>query len=210
MTLQDRHTRYRKFFPFQLDLNKPDEAEIANQIDELKRKRSFSRTIRDGIRLICDLRNGRVAVLQELFPWVLEQPIAEPQVPYSPPPSDVFVEYLQRIEQLFEKNKSLVIDQGGQPRLTEPKDLIEIKTAPSVAGEKPHYNMLINSALQFTGSCDYLPDEIIEYGLRTGKIRPDMVKPRQNPPPQKGNPRKLVGSNIQFDTPQFDDLDVEL
>lgn len=60
----------REKFKFWLDLNKDDELLIAETIDELKRQRSFVSTIRDGIRLICDLRQGKLNVLFELFPWV--------------------------------------------------------------------------------------------------------------------------------------------
>jgi len=104
MTLPERHNRYRRFFPFQLDINKPDEAEIAVEIENLKRARSFSKTVRDGIRLIADLRNGRVAVLQELFPWVLEQQATPPktsvQREFSTEKSDLKAQ-LSRLENLI-------------------------------------------------------------------------------------------------------------
>ncbi len=62
--------RFRLRFTFWLDVNKKDEAEIADEVEELKRDRLFAQTIRDGIRLICDLRDGKLNVLFELFPWV--------------------------------------------------------------------------------------------------------------------------------------------
>ena len=55
-------------FSFWLDCDKDEELLLAEQIDELKHERSFTRTIRQGIRLICDLRAGRFDVLFELFP----------------------------------------------------------------------------------------------------------------------------------------------
>ena len=61
-------------YVFWLNLNKLDEHALAEKIGELKARRTFSRTIRDGIRLICDLRQGRTDVLAELFPWVLAEP----------------------------------------------------------------------------------------------------------------------------------------
>jgi hypothetical protein len=61
---------FRLRFTFWLDMTKPDEENIAETIDHLKAERSFVRTVRDGIRLICDLRAGRLDVLFELFPWV--------------------------------------------------------------------------------------------------------------------------------------------
>jgi hypothetical protein len=63
-------TRFRLRFTFWLDLQKADEAAIAELIDGLKRSRTFASAIRDGIRLVCALRAGRTDVLFELFPWV--------------------------------------------------------------------------------------------------------------------------------------------
>jgi hypothetical protein len=62
--------RFRLRFTFWLDLLKPEEEQLADQIEVLKNDRSFAGTIRDGIRLISDLRAGRLDVLFELFPWV--------------------------------------------------------------------------------------------------------------------------------------------
>ena len=60
-------------FKFWLDCNKDDELLLAEEIDTLKQGRSFTATIRDGLRLILDLRAGRLDVLFELFPWVQER-----------------------------------------------------------------------------------------------------------------------------------------
>lgn len=61
---------HRIGFKFWLNMNKADEEAIADQIELLKNERSFTEVIRDGIRLICDLRKGKLDVLFELFPWV--------------------------------------------------------------------------------------------------------------------------------------------
>lgn len=61
---------YRLMYRFWLNIAKPAEEVIADKIEILKNERLFSQTIRDGIRLICDLRDGRLDVLFELFPWV--------------------------------------------------------------------------------------------------------------------------------------------
>lgn len=65
--------RFRLRHTFWLDMHKPDEAQLAEIVELLKRERTFAKTIRDGIRLICDLRAGRTDVLLELFPWVLNE-----------------------------------------------------------------------------------------------------------------------------------------
>jgi hypothetical protein len=53
-----------------LNLIDPAENLIAERIETLKADRTFAKTVRDGIRLICDLRAGKLEVLLELFPWV--------------------------------------------------------------------------------------------------------------------------------------------
>lgn len=59
---------YRIRFNFWLDISKPEEEAIADDIELLKNQRSFSQTIRNGIRLIVDLQSGNTDVLFELFP----------------------------------------------------------------------------------------------------------------------------------------------
>lgn len=60
----------RKRFTFWLNDEKSDESALIGQVDHLKQKRSFSKTIRDGIRLITSLSSGSMDVLFELFPFV--------------------------------------------------------------------------------------------------------------------------------------------
>jgi hypothetical protein len=62
--------RFRLKFMFWLDLTKDDEYELAEQIDILKQQRRFVETIRDGIRLVVDLRAGRTERLFAMFPWL--------------------------------------------------------------------------------------------------------------------------------------------
>lgn len=61
---------YRIMYRFWLDITKPSEKAIADKIDLLKNERSFTSVIRDGIRLVSNLRDGKLDVLFELFPWV--------------------------------------------------------------------------------------------------------------------------------------------
>lgn len=61
---------YRLMFKFWLDVTKPEEHDIADKIEHLKNERTFSQVIRDGIRLMWDLKQGKTDVLYELFPWV--------------------------------------------------------------------------------------------------------------------------------------------
>ena len=98
-------TRYRLGFKFWLNTNNSEEEKLAEQIKSLKRKRSFSKTVRDGIRLICSLRDGRLDVLQQLFPWVWDQITLEVQAnqPKSEesPSRHVIHTQLQRLEEIL-------------------------------------------------------------------------------------------------------------
>jgi len=67
-------TAQRKMFRLQwkfwLDIEKPEEADLSDYCGSLKEQNKFTSTIRDGLRLIRDLRNQQLSVLFELFPWV--------------------------------------------------------------------------------------------------------------------------------------------
>jgi len=54
---------HRLRFNFWLNRDKPEEELIADKIEQLKRERSFTSVIRDGIRLICDLRQANLDML---------------------------------------------------------------------------------------------------------------------------------------------------
>ena len=64
--------RFRLRFTFWLDLFKSDERELADHIEELKEKRQFAPSIREGLRLLWSLREKRVDVLEKLFPWIAD------------------------------------------------------------------------------------------------------------------------------------------
>ena len=91
---------FRKRHEFWLDLGKPRENRIANLIAELKEKRSFASSVRDGLRLIVDLRAGRVDVLRALFPSVVAQIEAGARPPDSPVVRE-FAELMQKQTELL-------------------------------------------------------------------------------------------------------------
>ncbi len=99
--------RFRLKYLFWLDVNKEDEYAIAELIDELKEKRSFTRAIRDGIRLICDLRDGSTEVLFELFPWIRSE-LSQPERVGETPAEIAIREQLERVEKL-------IVEQGAVP-----------------------------------------------------------------------------------------------
>jgi hypothetical protein len=62
--------RSRVQFKFWLDILKDEQFELSMEMMLLKKRRKFTTTIRDAMRLILDLRAGRIDVLLELFPFV--------------------------------------------------------------------------------------------------------------------------------------------
>lgn len=96
-------SRFRLRHVFWLDVNKPDEAELAETISYLKEQRSFAATIRDGIRLVCDLRAGRLDVLLELFPWMAKELAASH-------PSDSST---SKLERQLERLEQMMLYQGN-------------------------------------------------------------------------------------------------
>ena len=100
-------TRFRLQIKFWLDLNKADESELADLIAELKQERTFSRVVRDGIRLAVDLWRGNLDVLLALFPWV-EDAFYERFVAQQPEPDISIQEQLAKLERLL-------IEQGHTP-----------------------------------------------------------------------------------------------
>lgn len=178
-----RARRFRRLFPFQLDVNKPEEQELAETIDDLKARRAFSKTVRDGIRLICDLRAGRLDVLFELFPWIQAQmgQASAPQ-PAAPQPqhNQALVEQISRLERLLVQQGNVPIEGGRLAKIQrEPEppaeDLIEVREAKSNHQINSGWNMIIAATLQNLGHCNALSAEIRAYGVATNRIPRDAL-----------------------------------
>lgn len=65
--------KFRLMFKFWLDDTNPAESDLIDYIETLKQERRFVTTIRDGLRLMRDLRAGNTTVLLQLFPAVKAQ-----------------------------------------------------------------------------------------------------------------------------------------
>jgi len=63
----------RHKYEFWLDDQREGDHEIAALIEQFKMNRQFSAAIRDGLRLIADLKAGSTEVLLELFPLIGQQ-----------------------------------------------------------------------------------------------------------------------------------------
>ena len=112
--------RFRLRFTFWLDMNKPEEYALAEHIDALKEKRSFATTIRQGLRLINDLRQGRLEVLFELFPWVKAEFLEHIQREKTDGERAIQAQ-LERMEALLKAQGNQPIEQGGPRSLATPQ-----------------------------------------------------------------------------------------
>jgi hypothetical protein len=119
--------RYR--FDFWLNADKDDELIVAEKVDELKRKRSFSSVLRDGIMIVSELRDGKTDLLFKLYPWVAEA--VKQSAPSAPDNGD--------LERQIADLKRIILQQGGiaappsdypvmKPPAAPPK--VETKAAP--------------------------------------------------------------------------------
>lgn len=84
---------------------------------------------------------------------------------------------------------------------------LEIKQAGTDKDNMSNYNFMIASAINVYGNFDSLPPEIIEYGVRTGRIPPDAVKQKVMETvhvPLGGTQPRHTGGPKQMDVPQFD------
>jgi hypothetical protein len=101
---------YRVMHKFWLDLTKDTEYSLDEQIHNLKKKRTYTKTIRDGIRLISDLREGRLEVLFELFPWVRAEFLEYMSTLQQQPNEPHFA-----LQQQLARLESLLLGQGNAP-----------------------------------------------------------------------------------------------
>jgi len=179
---------YRAMHKFWLDFGKPEEREIDVYIrQELKKSHkkggghyTFAASIRDGLRLIRDLRQGKVTVLLELFPW-----IADHFHPKEDPDSSV-KQQLKRLENLLLSEGNVPVKQLGSGRKSGTKpvelseDLIEIISPDKVKKDLdnvPQFNMVIQMSIMTHGHCNGVSPEARAYGVRTGRIKIEHLTP---------------------------------
>ena len=214
--------RYRLMYKFWLNINKREEQVLAATCEQLKRERSYARTIREGIELIVSLRERRLDVLLKLFPWVAEAlndgEQAQPQPSEKPSRNEAnFAAMEAKLDQLRE-----LLMQGEALPPKQPKALSSGRITPSLdalgaelelkqarrGNENPNYNLLISLASLKANGAGYaeLAPEVIAYGIERGKIPSKYARPSK--PQPSGNPRKLDGADVPLTTPDFDDLDL--
>lgn len=103
----------------------------------LKRQRAFSAVVRDGIRLIVDLKDKKLDVLYEMFPWVIERLAQGSVIINSPPPggnSKALEDKIARLEDLLLSitvNGRLMISDISHVQSTIPASAGQGKPAPA-------------------------------------------------------------------------------
>jgi hypothetical protein len=108
--------RFAKMFNFWLDLNRPDEYELAETVDNLKQARQFSQVIRDGLRIIPALLAGNPDPLLERFPWVIDMVLARYGQPTpEPPKANGNTSGGDGLERKIDRLEQLIIRQGMNP-----------------------------------------------------------------------------------------------
>lgn len=100
--------RSRRVFKFWLNLFNDTEYEIAELLEFAKRRREYTGIIRDGIRLILSLRQGRTDVLLELFPWL------NTEIPTLPATTSLSTQSAA-LQQQLERLEQIILQQGAVP-----------------------------------------------------------------------------------------------
>jgi len=120
--------RPRKQFKFFLYRDKDDESRLIEFIEYCKSTRHMARVIRDGIRLMWSLGEGKTDVLYELFPWLQQQMKPTPST-HTSDNSD--------LERQIADLKRIILQQGGisLPELPANYPLMKAPAAPIVAAK---------------------------------------------------------------------------
>src|SRR5688572_12433263 len=91
--------RWRGQFRFWLDGYKANERELGEFLLKLKQQRNFAKFMRDAVRLLKDLREGKTDVLLEMFPHIQDALTAHVQL--APTTTNAAVKaQLDRLERL--------------------------------------------------------------------------------------------------------------
>lgn len=175
------HHRQRETFKFLLDVNKELDAFLASRLDELRAARRLTGFIRDACRLLFSLQAGRTDVLYSMFPHLRPEPREElldviqagfstlatalEHMPSAAPPPATPPANSPKPMPI----QNAAIDTSPTEINVESFDL-EIKQATPDEENRSDWNFLIASTLQVYGNCSSLPDEVIAYGQRTGRI----------------------------------------
>ena len=107
-------------FMFWLDDLKSDELELIQEIDQLKAARSFVSSVRDGLRLIIDLRSGRTDILFDLFPLLKDRLLPTPASGGSGEGFDELKAMLELALSHTHRDEKLMSGAGGLKQIAAP------------------------------------------------------------------------------------------
>ena len=137
--------RFRIQYKFWLDVTQDDQYDLAETINGLKQARSFSKVVRDGIRLVVDLWHGNLDVLLELFPFV-EEAFYQRFVEQRPPETFTIQEQLQHLERLLLEQGNVAIQPRSlvAPDPDNPDDLepVQLTVTPAASDGQAAQNFL--------------------------------------------------------------------
>lgn len=198
----------RRFF-FWLDDDKDDEQSIIEMVKNLKHNRQFTATIRDGIRLVNDLRQGKTDVLLELFPWVLEG--QKTLVPYE---IIDFREQVNRMEQLLQHQHTVTspvqvtrTERSLLQAQSEDDLLADLEITKAKSDENATYNMILSSLGMGIIKIEDLHAEVIEYAIKKGRL-PESA--RKSISPKAAKPAGPKAMDVPDFAPPTIALDLEL
>lgn len=225
MTIIQDPKPFRMQFVFWLNVQNELEATIAEEIEALKQARSFVATVRDGIRLVQDLRRGNTTVLEELFPWIAER--------YSNdnPSIDAVVDQLARLEERLAQQGSQALPAPRNKQLPPPSaptlDDIEIKKA-GKSDENVAFNLRLSAYGLGGMKLVELGRDVVEYGIKKrklpetamqqyekelaarGDVAPAKPAPKEATEAEKPQGlKKIAGADVALAAPVFDDIDFD-
>lgn len=189
----------RIMFRFWLDDNKEDENALIGEVGDLKANRKFTETIRQGISLISDLRNGSLKVLFELFPYVKAE----------------FVEYMQSFNnaettQIDDERQQLVAYRAEldayRQELEDRHQELEKERKATAEKQSAHVQKQLDRIENFLISQGNVPIKINDIADKPPQIKP--IGSGLQPLGSKGGITQL--NVAQVEKPNFDDDDIEL
>ena len=180
VTPAKKDTRLRCQFRFWVNANDPDDYSLGELLASLKRDRKFTSTIKAGVKLITDLRSGRVDSLVAMFPWIVEA--------FKPTPGDEYERLLREFAEFKAETR-----QQLQP-LSLPF------TPPAIAADPPPQARTAHNPAIAT------PESVASPGI----VAPDAPRAalsNATPVPRVPGPKPLAGAARPLPGPIIDDDD---
>lgn len=241
----------RLTIPIRIDTQKAHEHELLPVIDDLKATRNFAKGVRVGLKIFWEAMQGRSDTLKAEFPALVESLVNEAVAHALDNQQQHAIEELKTL--LLARPvefRALPAGEGGDPLqpLKAPDqpakrqslsdsavgDLLEVQSAPKTKPTDKKWNVpYCNLQLGLYGlgsikALTELADEVLEYGIHTGKLpaakaqkvlnerrekkgkndvdMPEVAAPEVVPMMQlEGSAKQIAGANVEFAAPTFDD-----